>query len=222
MIEINLLPKELRKKRRQETVPTIPVMPIAAGLVAFVIIFHFLLISINYIKNGTLKRLEKKWTEMQPQKKATDKIAQETTELEKRVNAVKKIAKPELNWTRLLSGLNQAIIPGIWLSSMNLDYKGKPYNPKNPSDHPTKLVLVGYAEGKSEVATTSVARFINSLKRNQDFFGYFDEIELENMRSQAVSGEETMLFHLSCDFKKKQAAQVKAPNAQDKKKTAGK
>jgi Tfp pilus assembly protein PilN len=203
MIEINLLPKELRKKRSGRTLPSIPVIPVSAGLVALVLVFHFLLISVNSVKRGTLKRLEKQWQEMQPQKRSTDKIAKETNELEKRVNAIKKIAEPELNWTSLLSGLNRSIIPGIWLSGLNLEYGGKPHDPRNPGAQPTKLVLVGYAVGKSEVATTTVARFINSLKKNQEFSGYFKDIELDNMRAQAVGGEETMLFRLSCGFEKK-------------------
>jgi hypothetical protein len=206
MIEIDLLPAGSRRKKRRVDIEAIPVIPIAVSLVALVVAAHLILISANYFRGGTLKRVETTWQELQPQKDATDRIVKETQDLQKRVDAVKKIASPELSWTRLLSGLNQAMMPGIWLSGMSVEYGGRPYNPTGPSSHPTKLVLTGYAVGRSEVATTGVARFINSLKRSGEFSAYFKDIELANMSSQLVDGQETMLFSLSCDFAEKNSS----------------
>lgn len=203
MIEIDLLPAGSKRKKRRVDIEAIPVIPIAVSLVALVVASHIILVSANYFRGRTSRRIERTWQEIQPQKEATDRIVKETEELQRRVDAVKKIARPELRWTRLLSGLNQAVIPGIWLSGMSVEYGGRPYNPAGPPAHPTKLVLTGYAVGRSEVATTGVARFINSLKRSGDFSAYFKDIELSNMSSQLVRGEETMLFSLSCDFIRK-------------------
>jgi hypothetical protein len=128
-------------------------------------------------------------------------MIREINGLENRLAAVRKIAKPDLDWARLLSGLNQAMIPNIWL------YKFEPVFPKDrtrssdPGRVPLGLELGGYALGTSGEATRNVGKFIKSLERYNDFFGYFDEIELENIRNQVIAGEEVMMFRLNCRFK---------------------
>ena len=204
MIELNLLPKELQRKRK----PTIdlldlPIIPIAAGVVGVLVVFHLLLVLVVAVKGGTLSSLQSQWKSMEPQKIITEKIASETGMLKKRIDAVSKIAKPELSWTQLLSGLNQAVIPGIWLFDLQVNFKGKPYNLKQENNTPTELILEGYSLGRSEIATSNVAKFINSLKRNEEFSGYFSGIELENVKSKIYKGQEAMVFKLICTFKAK-------------------
>jgi hypothetical protein len=113
----------------------------------------------------------------------------------------------------VLSGLNQAIIPNVWLSEFNLQFNGRPYSIKRGDELPTALVLKGYAVGNSEAATTTVAKFITSLKKNKDFSHYFGDVELQNMRGQVMDGEEVMMFTLSCKF-----SESSKPSAPGKKK----
>ncbi|MEA3489206.1 MAG: PilN domain-containing protein [Candidatus Omnitrophota bacterium] len=201
MIELNLLPRELRKKKKRQ-MPDIKPVPILVGVAGVLVLVHILL-ALLVINNGILlKTLKKKWERMKPQKEMTDRIARETSELEKRVTAVRALAKPDLSWTTLLSGLNQAMIPNVWLSDLRLSFGGRAYSIRKEGQVPTQLNLTGYALGKSEEATSAVARFINSLKRNKIFFDYFKDVELQNMRSSTVAGEEVMNFNLKCDFKK--------------------
>lgn len=215
MIELNLLPKEMRRKKRKMELPAIPFLQIAIGIVAVLVVCHILIVTLLFFRGGSLKKLKAEWESMQPQKEATDKVAKETNELEKRIAAIRKIAKPDISWTRLLSGLNQGMIPGIWLSNLNLKFQGRPYSPKT-GGNPTTLVLTGYALGKSEVGTASVARLINSLKRSKNFSEYFSEIELESMNAKEFQGEEAMFFRLECAFK--QAPKKQAPKKEKAKK----
>lgn len=217
MIELNLLPKELRKKRKPPIDLTeFPVIPIAAGVVGFLVVVHLLLVLMVAVRGGSYRSLEAKWNDMQPQKKITEKIAGETGMLEKRIAAVRKIAKPEFSWTRLLNGLNQSMIPGIWMSDLQVKFGGQPYSLKKEENIPTQIVLTGYSLGRSEVATANVAKFINSLKRHKDFAGYFSDIELQSVKSRDFKSEEAMVFKLTCSFKKKPPP---APVEKDKKKT---
>ncbi|MDP8298961.1 MAG: hypothetical protein P9L88_03575 [Candidatus Tantalella remota] len=210
MIELNLLPKELRKRKKKKErssggpaieLPKLPLIPIVVGLLGVLIVAHLLFSLLVMNKSGLAKTLKGKWQEMQPQKEKTDAIARETNELDKKITAVRRIAKPDLSWTRVLSGLNQAIIPNVWLSEFALEFNGRAYSIKRGDEPPTSLVLKGYAVGKSGVATTTVAKFITSLKKNKDFSAYFDEVELENMRGQVIDGQEVMMFRLSCKFR---------------------
>jgi len=201
MIELNLLPKELRKKRKRQ-MPDIKPVPIAAGVAAVLVFTHIVLVLMAANDNNLLKELKAKWEQMAPQREMTEKIARETNELEKRVTAVRMLAKPALDWARLMSGLNQAMIPSVWLADLRVFFNGRPYNLGAKDQKPTTLVLAGYALGRSEEATSTAARFINSLKGAGDFYGYFDEIELKNLKKVTVSGSEAMLFNLVCEFSK--------------------
>jgi hypothetical protein len=207
MIEIDLLPKELRAKKKTiggEGVFDLYAMPAAA-----VVVFTALLVwvFIAFFEGGKSRRVDElysKWEEIKPQKQRFDQLSAEIAEVEKALEFVKKISKTEINWSKLLGGLNEAVTPGMWLSRLNLEGKGKTFDYKSPTDVPERLILTGYVIGNSEVATAGVARFIASLKETKDFEDFFEEIELLDMRSQELSGEDTMFFRLKCEFKKKE------------------
>ena len=207
MIELNLLPKNLRRrKRRTSTVqlPKIPVVPIALGVVAFLICAHILLVLLSFHSNAVYKRSVQTWKEMEPQRTATEEVINETAELDRKLNVIRGIAKPELDWARLLSGLNQAMMPSVWLATFDLVFAGNKKTSRltDISGPPEFLELTGYGLGTSQEATSVVAKFINSLKGQNDFAEYFKEIELNNMRSGNVAGEEVMIFKLDCAFAK--------------------
>jgi hypothetical protein len=143
---------------------------------------------------------------MQPQREKTDNIAKEINALDKRVEAMRKISKPDLEWARLLGGLNQAVIANVWLSEFQVR-TSRIGESKGGMDIPVSLDLTGYALGKSEIAMSTVGKFMESLKRSKDFSGYFEEIELQNIRNAMISGDEVMMFKLICRFKFKASEQ---------------
>lgn len=203
MIELNLLPKELqkkRKKRKAAQMPKLPLVQISVGIIAVLLLTHVVLLVLVRSNRKLSATLKQKWTEMQPQREKTDGIAKEINRLDKRVSAVRKITKPDLDWAQLLSGLNQAVIANIWLSEFKVNSAGGDRG--EPGGPLVSLDLTGYALGKSEIAMSTVGRFMESLKRNKNFYIYFDEIELQNIRNAMISGEEVMLFKLICKFKR--------------------
>jgi len=219
MIELNLLPPELRKKKKLlGEMPRIPFIPIAIGVVAALVVINTFLMMILAGERGSLRGIEEKWEQMQPQRQKTGKIAKGITDFEKKVLAVRKIAKGRIDWAQLLNGLNQAVIPNIWLSDLGLEFteesgdarraRARPEEVKR--GYPVSLVLSGYALGTGEQATLHVAKFITSMERNKDFSDYFEKIELESMKNRKFDGDEVMMFNLGCRFKKplEEAAQV--------------
>lgn len=201
MIELNLLPKELRKKKAKKQLPHIRIVPIAIAAAGAVVALY-LVIAVFCVTNSlALKDLKAKLKEIQPQKEATERIATLTAELDKRVTSIRKIAKPRIAWARMMSGLNQAVIQGIWLYEFRtMAGKGAQLD-VNDASSLRYLELSGYALGESERATALVAKFINSLKDSKDFSVYFEDIELQVIDSREVSGEKAMLFKLLCSFK---------------------
>lgn len=214
MIELNLLPKELRKKEKKP-LPKIKIVPIAIGVAATLVSVHLIFVAVVFAKSMTLKHLKSKWQEMQPLKTKTETMYAEIADLDKRMTAIRKIARPQLDWVRMLSGLNQAVTPSVWLFEFK-PVAGKGAQQNITSGTPaTYLQISGYALGGSQQGTASVAKFINSLKKTQDFYVYFDDVELEMINSRTIAGEDVMLFKLRCAFKG--AAQAQEPKKETKK-----
>lgn len=199
MIELNLLPKELRKKEKRE-IPKVNVMPIAIGVMATLVVVHIILMVFVSINNSKIKKLKSEWDKIQPLKAKTELMATQTTDLERRLTAMKRIADPPIDWPRILSGLNKSVVPTIWLydfspvsrqGQLGLASGGTPQN----------LVISGYDLGESEEATSSVGKFISNLKKDPDFSEFFTAIELEVINSRIISGQNVMMFKLNCTFK---------------------
>ncbi|MFH1310341.1 MAG: hypothetical protein ABIH85_06665 [Candidatus Omnitrophota bacterium] len=200
MIEINLLPKELRKVEKVAMqLPNIPLLPIVVGVLAILVVVSGVLGVLEIKTKKNLTKLNEKWDLMSPQREKTGKIITEIAANEKKVSAIRKIAKPELNWTKLLEGVNQSVIPNIWLADIGLR-RSLPGNKENKDFG--CLEVVGYALGNSEQATLLVAKFINNLEENKDFSDYFETIELHSLNKREVYDEEVMMFELDCYLKK--------------------
>jgi len=229
MIELNLLPKELRKKkkkkRKQKTQPKVtavpdikfskvPFLPLSIGALILLILLHFFFILLSNNKSELFKSLEKKWNEGATQRDKAKEVTDNIEYLQKRLNVARKIVKPDLDLAGLLSGLNQAVIPNIWLSEMELRFSRK--KSSTEGEIPESLEILGYALGKSEQATSLVAKFMSSLKQQSEFSRYFDDIELSVMRNAAVAEQEVMMFELNCRFKKTEII-VKDPEKVEKK-----
>jgi len=207
MIELNLLPKELRKKKKV-ALPEIPILPIAIGVVCVLVVLQVILFGLMRSRKTRLRRLEKKWEQLEPQRKVINKVITGIKATENHVKVIKDIAAPEVDWAELLSGLNQSMIPNVWLSEFKPVFK-KPQKGKKKTGLPTSLDLTGYGLGSGEIATATVAKFIDSLKKTEEFSKFFDDIELQNMHKQTLDGEEVMRFKLICTFKTKEEEPIK-------------
>jgi len=208
MIELNLLPKELRVARKKINMPEIPILPVASCVLALVMLLHVSALLATKFKLGTMRRVEIKWKEMQPAKTDAEKLSDEIDGLERRLKVTRDIATPPIDWAELLSGLNQAMIPNVWLSEFKPVLQSVKGSGKKQSGITSKLELSGYALGK-EAATSIVGKFIDSLKQNEDFSKYFKEIELSGIRNQKFEGEEVMSFKLICVFKDPEPDKIK-------------
>ncbi len=201
MIELNLLPKELRRTK-QMAMPDIPVVPIAIAMIVLVILTHAVVFLSIKSNQKSLEKFNKEWKELRPGRESAEKLNNQIASLERRLRVTKNIANPTLDWAELLSGLNQATISNVWLSEFRPIFsKPKGRNKDKKKNTLTGLQLSGYAVGRGEEAST-VGKFIDSLKRNEEFSKYFREIELQGIHQQKFDTEEVMAFKLVCKFKK--------------------
>ena len=220
MIEINLLPPELKKRKKNIELPDISFLPIVAGLLGVIIIIHLLLGLTLALKARTLNRLERKWKTILPQKEKADKMKAEFTGMKSKVDAIDKLVKNRRSWARRLNDMSDAMIPGVWLNKLWLESRVITQEPVAKSDtgesnsakireikaEPKKTVIRTLHLNGSVIAgggeeTATIGKFIRSLKENQDFYSDFKDIESASIQRTKLKDEEIMDFELICYFK---------------------
>ncbi len=192
MIEINLLPEELRKK--EERVNLLAELPIKRGAIVCVIAFFglqilatigafYLSVHFNWIKAEVAKLNELN----------KDIIAQKasTALIKRKIQQADAAAKRPFLWSSFLNALSDATTKGVWLTKFSITNDGKI----------SHLRLDGSVVGKGE-ETAYTGKFIKELKTNPFFKGLFDEIELETMNQKRIKDFDVYDFVILCTFKK--------------------
>ena len=94
MIEINLLPPELKKKRESKilggkfNLPPEVMIGLGGGMVAFLIIVHILLMLTNMARLAQYKSLKKEWDRMLPHKGEADNVVKELRNLQAKLKSI--------------------------------------------------------------------------------------------------------------------------------------
>jgi hypothetical protein len=212
MIEINLLPEEMKKKASPFanlnlsalSAQKIPVLPIAAGLAGLLVLVQVLVIVMSLYSRVTLASLTKRYEDILPAKKEADALKARNDAITKRIGAIDELMGRRFSWAKKLNALSDSMTPGIWLSE--LDYDERPIAEAKAAKGrvggmPGKLVLNGYAAGVGEQGAALVGKFITSLKESKAFYDDFSDIDLVGVKSDKVEGQELMSFKINCIFK---------------------
>ena len=219
MITLNLIPEELKNRRKSIEMPDLPLIPIAATLITMLVVIQLLLSGLMFVSSRQLSGLEKTRKELAPKKSEFDNIKRKISAAEKKTRAIDALMRTQLNWARILNELSRSLTQNTWLTEMQYEEQletgppgsfgsrekniGKTKKDAKPKTFKMRtLLLSGAAVGKGEEATAHIARFIRSLKENNAFFQDFDDIELVSIKKSFVAGEEVMDFTLACRFKR--------------------
>lgn len=214
MIEINLLPKELRKKKIK--LPDISFLPIIIGIVGIIVIVHLTFsLAVNF-KARSLKHLEKKWQELSPAKKSADKLMQELNIMRSKIGAIDDLIQGRISWAKKLSDLSDAMIDGVWLNRLWIERKviqeKREVQEKDKKGRKETKTILEKIEMKTlhlngsvivtgGEETAAVGKFMWSLENNAGFFEDFSGVESVYMQHSKLKDLEVMNFELTCYFK---------------------
>ena len=191
MIQINLLPDELKKKKRKAfDWKKFPLLPILITIFLGVVFFHFLIIGVTVLTGMQRSRIQAEWKKFEPEKNKFDKLKQDVAELNNIVHVVEALTEYRILWAKALNELSDSVPSNVWLSSLYFDERGDL----------SLLVLEGYASSASEEGASYVARFIKLLEDNSVINMLCSEIELGSMKQSLIDGKEVMYFTLTCTF----------------------
>lgn len=194
MIEINLLPSELRRKKERITLPR-EFYVIGMMILGFLIVLHAATGVMIKWKRYRVAKLSRRWTELAPVKKEIDIVKREIADLSQRVGGIDQLMVKRFLWSEKLNQLSDLIVPGIWLRELFL---GSSVQLK---DSPPTLTLKGSVISLRGEEMAVVGKFMANLKQNKGWSFDFDNIELQSIQRREIKGTEIMDFVLICYFK---------------------
>ncbi|MFZ2384620.1 MAG: hypothetical protein WBE75_00205 [Candidatus Omnitrophota bacterium] len=186
MIEINLLPQELRRARygREEKLIMIlswrSLAALSAVLIAGMFFLNILLAFACISKKAQAVTLERKWEQMLPALKAFEQKRKIQESFSRDNNTVAVLSAAGMNWSLKISKLSELLPAGIWFNALTCSDKG------------LLLEAAVFSPGGGELELLN--RFISDLKADADFSKDLEDIELGAVSRETAGGYEIMNF----------------------------
>ncbi|MDP3730826.1 MAG: hypothetical protein Q8R14_04815 [Candidatus Omnitrophota bacterium] len=224
MIEINLLPEEIRRRKRSPvrtdvsamSASSLPILSVAAWAAGAILLIQLALFAIGIMSGGTFKSLSLEYEDMLPKKQETEKLKIQVDKTNKKVNVINELMVKRFSWEKKLNSLSDSMTPGIWLTKLQYDEKltevpgtvnaGLAKNKGGQAEENVLsgyLILSGAASSMGEEGTALIGRFIKSLKDDPVFYSDFSDIELGTIKREKLDDQEIMTFNITCFFKTK-------------------
>lgn len=192
MIEINLLPEELRKEKRPGLSLDIEMDKLkilaGGGFVGILVLVIVFLSIASAIRKKQLTNLMIKEQRFAPQKTQAETIDKEISLLKARMNAVDEITKREFLWAKKLNELSGLVLPGIWFTRVNTDSENR-------------FIIEGSVISKKEEAMASVGKFMENIRAHETFFKDFNNIELESVQRKSTEERDIVDFKIALYFR---------------------
>lgn len=200
MIEINLLPEELRsvagnKKFSLSSIEPrnfLYLVPFALGVILFLHIYLFVTSSVASLQ---FNALNKKWNKLGDQRKIVESEIKRNASILQDSALLQRLSNVRLSWAGKLTQISTGVPAGIWLTEISLAADG--------------ATLRGSAVSFEKQEVNLINKFIDNLKANEGFIKDFSGIELNSVQKKLIGGYEVVDFTLLTNFLHKE----NAPNA---------
>lgn len=195
MIEINLLPEELKIKSKGRSLdPSIVKSSLAlvqdqvfvyaiAAILALFILAHFYFAVILIFKNGKLASLNRKWSTLSVQKKALDEFNQDFSATSLDASLVQQLIRQRTLWAQKLNALSLRLPAGVWFNEILL-------NGNN-------LTIKGSVISLEKNEIGLINALLDNLKTTAEFSKDFSGFELSNVQKRSIGGYEIADFVLA-------------------------
>ncbi len=193
MIEINLLPEEKRKRKKELSMPSLSFnvpgnMMFYAGIGAFVVLI-ILMIIIHFSQVGSIKRLngkiDDKRTELkklQEEKKKVENMKAKQTTINNKIETIKKLAVNRFVYPKFLDELSRNMPDYLWLEDMTISG--------------SSIIISG-----KTFSNLMITDFLTNLKKMSEFIDG-NSISLKELVNTRVDAHDIISFQISCKFLK--------------------
>jgi Tfp pilus assembly protein PilN len=215
MIEINLLPKELKKKGRTLAFDK---NLIYLGAVAGGLVILFVVVSI--FQSFKLKTLDKKIVEAKKRREELRKnieLVDALTDLKgkilQRMSAIETLDKNRATWVHILEDLNQRVPEYLWLSVLREEEEMPESQAGAEADTAVEQALPLTPTRKVNIegytySINSLALFLIQLMRSD----YFEDMELQFVKKSEAEKQKIFTFGLSGELVYTPEPEVESPD----------
>jgi len=192
MIEINLLPEELKVKTKRvgkisiESKYFVYLIPLVS---AVLILLHICLAAVGIVKTFQFSQLNNKWKKLQPQRELLNNLKKEYDVVASNAKLIQELNSRRLNWSEKLNRLSQDLPSGIWFNEILVSRQ----------DFVLKASVVSLQ--KEEMSL--INKFMDSLKNDTCFLIGFNKLELGPVQKKSVGGYDVVDFILTAKLKAK-------------------
>ncbi len=192
MIEINLLPEELRKKKSEPCFNLNMEAEklkfwIGGGAVGILILMVTMLFLCSFIRKAQINGLLAREKNFSSRLSQIDSVNKEIAVLKAKMSILDQLTKRKFLWVEKLNQLSDLVLPGIWFTHVYTDSENR-------------LIIEGSVFSKSEEAMASVGKFMKNVKDDQQFFKDFKNIKLESVQRKNKEERDMVDFKIALYF----------------------
>lgn len=188
MIEINLLPEELKAKAKKTDTDQKYLLLLAPPAILVILLFLHLLFGIKGILvSQQLNSLNRKWKQLQPEVTKLQAYNEEFAPTTADGKALQQFLSERVIWSEKLNKLSLYLPNGIWFTSFSLSDK--------------EFVLNGSAVSLQTETMSLVNTFIGNLKKDTNFYNDFQSLQLASAQSKQIGSYEVLDFVLKGSLK---------------------
>ena len=200
MIEVNLLPEELRLREKGFEVSKELAILIGVSALLILASLYFLLAGWVVSQEHSLKKWLAEKSQLEIPLKEVTQLKQEIQVLQDHFQKAEKILSRSFLWSKKLNQISDLLVSGIWLTELTLQKKTLTQGGTVVSTE-SALIISGRAYSKSHEETALVGRYLSVLKSDQDFFQHFKDIQVENIQGIKLGEVLVAKFSLVCPMK---------------------
>lgn len=186
MIEINLLPEEIKAKLIKSGAAARKFLYalIAISLVVIVILGLNICFFVMGLGSGfKVKSLEKEWVKISPQKNNIENLKSKGEGLSEEARVLQDLFIQRISWSKELNSLSLNLAPGIWFKEVSLGNKD--------------LIIHGCAVSPQKEELRQINQFIGNLKKDAEFIKNLKSLELSSVTRDKIGNTEVMDFILT-------------------------
>jgi len=194
MIEINLLPQELKTGPQSKKIGVISpnprqVLSIIALIFGILLCIHLCLFAVTIFKNSQFNILNNKWQKLEPQKKMLEGFNKEYALLSEDALASQQLLEQRIAWSGKLNKVSLDLPSGIWFNEISL----------SPKDFTLRGSIVSLQSQEMNL----IKIFMDNLKKDTVFFKDFSNLELGSVQRKTIGSYDIVDFILVGTLKTK-------------------
>lgn len=192
MIEINLLPQELKKILKKQVTSDRKIKRIfyIAVLVFGILIFiHIILLNIAIMKKIQFATLNNKWQQRKLDWQAVENFKKGIQGTGEDAQIIPQLMNKRMLWAKKINQLSLNLPSGVWFNEITITPKG--------------FILKASVVSLQKEDMNLVNQFIDNIKKDTEFFKDFQNLELNYVQGRTVGGYDVTDFTIQGALKAK-------------------